>query len=143
MREAVGHRMQRLTGKGVGALLALLGLVACTDRERLTFPVESDGRGPVTFIDQPGVGDTTVRAGPGMPLSGKTIDTDGVDSLFIVVLNGNEHFQPIVSRRDTVRFGVTINTSGLAGRTMFVLVYGTDQLGNPGDTAIRTVRVTQ
>lgn len=142
MGELARHTMQRSIGKGVGPLLATLAALACTERERLVFPPETDGRGPITFIDQPGIADTTVRAGPSMPLSGKTIDADGVDSLYIVVLGGNENFQPFVSRRDTVRFGVRINTSGLAGKTMLVLVFGTDQLGNRGDTAVRRVVVT-
>jgi hypothetical protein len=37
---------------------------------------------------------------------------------------------------------VSISTSGLAGNTMIVLVFGTDQLGNRGDTAVRRVVVT-
>ncbi|HJP55856.1 MAG TPA: hypothetical protein VJ847_02385 [Gemmatimonadales bacterium] len=133
---------QRAIRKGVGALLLAALATACTDRERLTFPSEGDQRGPITFIDQPGTGDTTVHAGPQMPLSGKTIDPDGVDSVYIVVLGGNETFHPFAVARDTARFGVSISTSGLAGNTMIVLVFGTDQLGNRGDTAVRRVVVT-
>ena len=137
---------QRAIRKGVGLLLpaalGALALAACTDRDRLTFPNEGDHRGPVTFIDLPGVADTTVRAGPMMPLNGRTIDPDGVDTVYVVVLGGNESFQPFAIQRDTARFGVRINTSGLAGRSMIILVYGTDQLGNRGDTAVRRVVVT-
>ena len=136
------HDVQRAIRKGVGLLLLAAGIGACSDRERLTFPSEGDHRGPITFIDQPGTSDTTLRAGPGMPLTGKTIDPDGVDTVYLVVLGGNETFQPFIIRRDTARFGVHITTSGMAGRTMLVLVYGTDQLGNRGDTAIRRVTVT-
>ena len=89
-----------------------------------------------------GLGPMLGDAGPGMPLTGKTIDPDGVDTVYLVVLGGNETFQPFIIRRDTARFGVHITTSGMAGRTMLVLVYGTDQLGNRGDTAIRRVTVT-
>ena len=132
---------QRTIRKGVGLLLLGAVIGACTDRERLIFPPEGDQRGPVTFIDQPGVGDTTVRAGPEMPLNGRTIDADGVDTVYLVVLGGNESFQPFAIQRDTVRFGVHISTTGMAGKTMLVLVYGTDQLGNRGDTAVRRVTV--
>lgn len=132
---------QRTIRKGVGLLLLGAVIGACTDRERLIFPPEGDQHGPVTFIDQPGVGDTTVRAGPGMPLNGRTIDADGVDTVYLVVLGGNESFQPFAIQRDTVRFGVHISTTGMAGKTMLVLVYGTDRLGNRGDTAVRRVNV--
>ena len=132
---------QRTIRTGVGLLLLGAVIGACTDRERLIFPPEGDQRGPVTFIDQPGVGDTTVRAGPEMPLNGRTIDADGVDTVYLVVLGGNESFQPFAIQRDTVRFGVHISTTGMAGKTMLVLVYGTDQLGNRGDTAVRRVTV--
>ena len=132
---------QRMIRKGVGLLLLGAVIGGCTDRERLIFPPEGDQRGPVTFIDQPGVGDTTVRAGPEMPLNGRTIDADGVDTVYLVVVGGNESFQPFAIRRDTVRFGVHISTTGMAGKTMLVLVYGTDQLGNRGDTAVRRVTV--
>jgi hypothetical protein len=76
-----------------------------------------------------------------MPLNGRTIDADGVDTVYLVVVGGNESFQPFAIRRDTVRFGVHISTTGMAGKTMLVLVYGTDQLGNRGDTAVRRVTV--
>jgi hypothetical protein len=136
------HGAQRPIRKGVGLLLAALATGACSDRDRLTFPSEGDHRGPITFIDLPGVGDTTVRAGPMMPLNGRTIDPDGVDTVYVVVLGGNESFQPFAIQRDTARFGLRINTAGLAGRSMIILVYGTDQLGNRGDTAVRRVTVT-
>jgi hypothetical protein len=123
-------------------MLAALAVAACANRDRLTFPAETDGRGPITFIDTPEVADITVPAGPGTPLSGKTIDPDGVDTVYIVLLGGNESFPAFsVGGRDTARFGVTINTAGLAGDTMFVLVFGTDKLGNRGDTAVRTIAV--
>ncbi len=132
--------MQRAVIKGVGSL-ALLLLAGCTDRGRLLFPPVTDGEGPRTFIDQPNLADTTVRAGPGAAISGKTIDPDGVDSVYVVLIGGNERFQPFVGGRDTLRFGFTINTGGLAGDTVFVLIFGTDRLGNRGDTAVRRVAI--
>ena len=136
------HRVKRAIRAEAGLVLAAVAFAACTDRERLTFPPSDTGVGPITFIDQPSGADTTVKAGRALPLSGKTIDPDGVDTLYIVVVGGNQGFQPFVLRQDTVRFGVTVNTTGLANQTMFILVFGTDQLGNRGDTAIRRVDVT-
>jgi hypothetical protein len=135
------HRAQRAIRKGFGLLLLGVITAACSDRDRITFPNEGDHRGPVTFIDQPGTGDTTVHAGPEMPLSGHMIDADGVDTIYVVVLGGNETFHPFLVQRDTAHFGVQVNTGGLVGRTLVVLVFGTDQLGNRGDTAVRRVTV--
>ena len=128
--------------KGFGLLLLAALTTACSDRDRLTFPEEGDHRGPITFIDLPSVGDTTVRAGPQLALNGHMIDPDGVDTVYVVVLGGNETFPPFVAQQDTAHFGVYVNTGGLSGRTLFVLVFGTDQLGNRGDTAVRRVVVT-
>ena len=76
-----------------------------------------------------------------MPLNGRTIDADGVDTVYIVVFGGNENFEPFTVQRDTARFGVQISTIGQAGHTLLVLVFGTDRLGNRGDTAVRRVTV--
>ena len=141
MESPARHRAQRAIRKGVGLLLLAALTAACGDRDRLTFPTEGDHRGPITFIDVPGVGDTTVHAGPEMPLNGHVIDADGVDSVYIQVLGGNETFRPFVIQRDTAHFGVYVNTGGLTGHTLVIQVFGTDQLGNRGDTAVRRVTV--
>lgn len=144
VKEAMRDRVQRMMRKALVPMLAGLALAACTDRERLTFPAETDGHGPITFIDTPDRPEITVPAGPGTPLNGKTIDPDGVDTVYIVLLGGNENFPPFsTGNRDTVHFGVTINTTGLGGDTMFVLVFGTDKQGNRGDTAIRRIAVSR
>ena len=142
MRFPAPCRAQRTISKGVGLLLLAAATGSCTDRERLLFPTDTDHRGPAVFVDQPATGDTTVSAGPSVPVSGKAIDPDGVDTLYVEVVGGNENFPPFPIQRDTARFGIRINTSGLAGRTMFVLIFGTDRLGNRGDTATTRVSVT-
>ena len=122
------------------AVATALALAGCSERERPVFgpdPDASDGIGPVTFIDVPGQADTIVRAGPGLGVSGRTVDVDGVDTLYVEVLGGNEQFQPFIGQSDTVRFSYPISTSGHMGDTLFVLIFGTDELGNRGDTAIR------
>ncbi|MEO8226112.1 MAG: hypothetical protein ABI637_01720 [Gemmatimonadota bacterium] len=137
--------MQRAVRKGFGPLAAGLTLITaiagCSDRERLTFAPENSGTGPVVFIDQPLKADTTVPPGPQARIAGKAFDPDGVDSLYFVLLGANESIPPFVGPKDTVRFGFGINTAGLDGKTIILFVFGTDRLGNRGDTAIRTIFV--
>jgi len=140
LRKRVGRPAAGLLA-GVGMVLVMAG---CSERERPIFgpdPGSSNGVGPVTFIDVPGQADTTVTAGPGLGVTGRTIDPDGVDTLYVEVLGGNEQFQPFIGESDTVRFGYPISTNGHAGDTLFVLIFGTDEFGNRGDTAIRRVIV--
>jgi hypothetical protein len=122
----------------------LAGLVAgCDERERLTFPNPGDGVGPVTFIDQPIGPDTTVTAGPQLFISGRTIDLDGVDTVYFLVTGGNQNFQPFRPSppTDTVHFGLQIVTTGQSGDTILVGVLGVDSQGNRGAIASRRVFV--
>jgi hypothetical protein len=127
-----------------GPGLALAGaaavglLLACSERERLTFPEPGDGIGPRTFIDRPEQ-DTVVRSGPGLAVRGRTVDQDGVDSVYFYLIGGSESFSPFKNsdESDTVRFELPVSTNINANDTLFVLIYGTDLMGNVGDTAIR------
>jgi hypothetical protein len=116
---------------------------ACDERERLTFPTPGDGVGPVTMIDQPNGGDTTVAAGPEFFVNGRTIDPDGVDTVYFLVTGGNQTFQPFVPRppSDTVRFGLPLVTSGRSGDTISVQIHGVDSEGNRGGTSVRVINV--
>ena len=141
---SVGERFGRRAAGLLAGLAIALAATGCSERERPIFapePGASDGVGPDTFIDVPGQFDTTVSAGPGLGISGRTIDPDGVDTLYVEVLGGNEQFQPFIGESDTVRFSYPISTGGHIGDTLFVLIFGTDELGNRGDTAIRRVIV--
>jgi hypothetical protein len=120
----------------------LAGLIAgCEERERLTFPDPGDGVGPVTLIDQPNGPDTTVTAGPQLFVSGRTIDPDGVDTVYFLVTGGNQNFQPFRPSppTDTVHFGLQIVTSGQSGDTISVGVLGVDSQGNRGAISSRRV----
>ncbi|MBA2626633.1 MAG: hypothetical protein H0U85_01330 [Gemmatimonadales bacterium] len=128
-------------GAPVAGLLLAAASPACADRERLTFAPDNNGRGPTVFVDQPLTGDTTVNAGPQARVAGKAFDADGVDTLYFSVIGGNETIPPFVGPRDTVRFGFGVNTAGLSGRTVFLQIFGTDRLGNRGDTATITILV--
>ena len=116
-------------------------LTGCAERDRLTFPNQSDGIGPVTLIDQPGGSDTTVDAGPTFFVNGRSIDTTGVDTVYFLVTGGNQGFPPIhpSARTDTVRFGVPISTSGRSGQAVDLQVYGVDRDGNQGGPAARQI----
>ncbi len=132
--------------RAVGGVTALLfvGLgTACNTRDRLTFPGTGPGPvgdGPVTVIDQPGQ-DTTVTAGPGFFVNGLSTDQDGLDTVYFETVGGVTSFQPAIRPGTSLRFGLPLTTTGLSGQTITVRVFGTDVLGNRGDTAIRQVTV--
>jgi hypothetical protein len=123
------------------ALVALAA--ACQERDRLTFPNPPDGIGPVTTIDQPNGSDTTVPDGPDFFVNGRIIDLDGVDSVYFLVIGGNQHFNPlrVVPPSDTFRFGIPLTTTERTGDTILVQVYGVDTQGNQGAPSTRRVIV--
>jgi hypothetical protein len=115
----------------------------CEERDRLTFPTPGDGIGPITMIDQPNGSDTTVSAGPDFFVNGRTIDPDGVDTVYFLVSGGNQHFQPFrpFPPTDTVRFGLPITTFGRSGDTILVQIHGVDGQGNQGGVSARVILV--
>jgi hypothetical protein len=122
---------------------ALMLAAACQERDRLTFPDPGDGIGPVTTIDQPNGSDTTIDAGPEFFVNGRTIDLDGVDTVYFLVLGGNQSFQPFRPNppADTVRFGLPLTTTGHAGDTFTVQIHGVDSEGNQGAPSTRQIIV--
>jgi len=133
---ARGVRWRALTGWSV-----LLLAIGCEERERLTFAPPSDGVGPVTTIDQPNGADTTLFAGADFFVNGRTSDPDGVDTVYFLVIGGNQNFGPFHPSpvSDEVRFGIPLTTLGHAGETFQVEIYGVDALGNYGNTATRHI----
>jgi hypothetical protein len=138
---SAGQFADRLWVLIIPAVLACA--TACQERERLTFPDDSDGIGPVTLIDHPLAIDTTVDPGPQFIVDGRTIDTDGVDTVYFLVGNGNQGFPPFIPSppTDTVRFGLPISTAGHAGDTIRVEIHGVDLQGNRGSEATRRIFV--
>ena len=122
--------------------LAVLALLGCEERNRLTFPNPSTGAGPSSAIDQPAQ-DTTVDAGPGFIITGVSVDEDGIDTVYFETEGGVTSFAPFIpdGSPDSVRFGLPITTNGLAGEVITFRVFGTDVLGNRGDTASRQITV--
>ena len=131
------------------ALRPLLGALivaaagGCDERERLTFPTPGDSVGPVTTIDQPNGADTTVFPGSDLFVNGRTIDPDGVDTVYFLVIGGNQNFHPLhpVPVKDTVTFGFPVTTFGHSGETFTVQVYGVDTEGNRGGTSSRQIHI--
>jgi hypothetical protein len=121
----------------------MLLAVACNQRDRLTFPDPGDGIGPATMFDLPNGSDTTVSAGADFVAQGRTVDPDGVDTVYFLVIGGNQHFSPFVPSppTDTVRWGLPLSTTGRSGSTITVQVYGVDQQGNQGPPSTRQVIV--
>lgn len=126
-------------------MLIVAGIIgvaaACAERDRLTFPNQSDGLGPVTLIDQPGGSDTTIDAGATFFVNGRSIDSDGVDTVYFLVAGGSQGFPPIhpSPQADTVRFGLPISTNGRSGQAVELQVYGVDGQGNQGPPASRQI----
>ena len=123
-------------------VLVLLA-AACQERDRLTFPEPGDGIGPVTTIDQPNGSDTTVDAGADFLVNGRTVDPDGVDTVYFLVIGGNQNFNPFRPNpaSDTVRWGLPLSTTGRSGSTITVQVHGVDIQGNQGAPSTRQIIV--
>jgi hypothetical protein len=138
------RRGWRVAARG-GALAAsaVVLATACEERERLTFPTPSDGQGPLTAIDRPNGPDTTVFAGPDFLVNGRSVDADGVDTVYFLVTGGNQNFSPFAPSPPPtmVRFGVPLTTTGHEGETIQIQVYAVDVFGNQGPTSTRQIHV--
>jgi hypothetical protein len=134
-----------VSSRSLRPIVVLSALLAsgCEERDRLTFPSPPDGVGPITMIDQPTGSDTTVPAGPDFFVNGRTIDPDGVDTVYFLVTGGNQNFNPFRPSppSDTVRFGLPITTFGHSGDTILVQIHGVDSQGNRGATSTRQIAV--
>ncbi len=120
--------------------LALL-LLACSARDRLTFPDLNDGEGPSVTITDPGQ-DTTVSAGAAALISGRVVDDGGIDTVYFDVQGGLSSFPPLVANgTDTVTFSLPLTTTGLSGATILISVFAVNLAAIHGDTATRQVIV--
>lgn len=134
----------RIPALMVLVLGVMIGSVAaCNTRDRPTFPTgggSGDSSGPVTTIDAPAQ-DTTVLAGPAVFVNGRTSDPDGLDTVYVETEGGLSAFAPFVRPSSPFRFGLPITTTNLAGAVITVRIFGTDRLGNRGDTGTRQITV--
>jgi hypothetical protein len=138
--------MNSLLHKQATASLALaIGLVACSERDRLTFPSNepggTDDQGPVTVIDNPST-DTTLTEGDPFVLAGRSLDAAGVDTVYFAVEGGSVNFPPLSGEgQDTVRFGLLIHTIGSFGQTITITAHAVDVRGNRGSTSSRRLSI--
>lgn len=141
MRYVSNRRLR--TGTLAVAVFGCAVAAGCSERARLAFEPGGTQSGPKLFIDVPEAASALVPAGPMATVAGRAIDENGVDSVYVLVVGGNEHFNTITPDEptDTLRFILPISTSGHAGDTLTVLVYATDAAGVRGDTASRTLFV--
>lgn len=128
---------------GLGVAVTLLGLTGCGERDRLIFTAPGGGNGgpgPSTLITRPLV-DTTVAAGPGFFVAGQTTDLDDVDSIYFETEGGVSSFPPLINGGTVVNWAIPLTTAGQSGQTITVRVFGTDGLGNRGDSVVRRVAI--
>jgi hypothetical protein len=124
---------------------AVVGLVvACSERDRITFPESSqgDGHGPVTFITDPGTSDTTVVEGDLFFVRGYSADNDGVDTVYFETSGAAQSFSPLLGQgEDTVNFSLEFSSLGHSGGTVTVRIYAVDQFGVSGAAALRQIHI--
>ena len=123
-----------------GILVTLL--LGCGERERLTFETDPEDRvGPSSHIDPPSQ-DTTLTEGDFFVVGARTVDTSGIDSVFIQVEGANLNYLPIDANGvDTLAFALNLPTIGLSGRTITLGVFGVDVIGNVGPTVSRHITI--
>ena len=130
-----------MPAKAVWGVLMVL-LVGCDERERLTFETEPEDRvGPSTHIDPPSK-DTTLTEGDTFVIGASTVDSSGVDSVYIEVEGANLSYLPIDANGvDTLNFAISLPTIGLSGRTITLGIFGIDVVGNIGPTVSRRLTI--
>jgi hypothetical protein len=123
-----------------GILVALL--LGCDERERLTFESDpEDTVGPASSIDPPSR-DTTLTEGDSFVIGARTVDTSGIDTVYIQLEGANLDYLPIdANGADTLTFSINLPTIGLSGRTIAVGVFGVDVIGNIGPTVTRRLTI--
>jgi hypothetical protein len=133
-----------MPGKAVwGVLLALL--LGCEERDRLIFDSDpDDDNGPTSQISNPST-DTTLTAQDArstFTVEARTVDPNGVDTVFIEVTPTTLSYPPIhAGGADTVTFGFTLPLGNLVGQTITVGVFGVDVIGNVGLIVARELTI--
>ena len=137
--------MTYLRWQAAAFLTLAIVLAACDERDRLTFPSNTPGpnddQGPVTVIDNPST-DTTLNEGDPFVLSGRSLDTTGVDTVYFDVEGGGVSFAPVSGEgQDEVRFGLLIPTIGHLGQIITITAQAVDLRGNRGTVSIRRLTI--
>lgn len=129
----------------IARLLVLAALVAaCEERERLTFPSNDPGDdniAPFTTIERPG-NDTVLTEGAPFLLSGRSVDTTGVDTVYFDVAGADVSYAPLAAGGvDTVTFALQIPTLGRSGQIITVSARAVDMQGNRGGASTRHLTI--
>jgi hypothetical protein len=109
----------------------------CATRERITFPPEVP-TAPTSRITVPSA-DVTLNAGVDLQFVAVTEAPLGIDTIYAEISGTGVSFPPLVGAPSPATVGYTIQTAGLAGRTVVLRVFATDSTGQRGDTAVRQV----
>jgi hypothetical protein len=124
-------------------LVAFTLVVGCDERERLTFPTDepTENEGPVTTITTPAV-DSFLTEGDAFVLDGRSVDPDGIDTVYFEVFGTGQAFLPFPGGGDDpVSFGLPIPSVGLRGTTVIVRARAVDLFGNQGLAAVRQISI--
>lgn len=119
-------------------------LVACGERDRLTFPEPNpgDGSGPFTNVTHPSDPDTVAIEGDLLILTGYSLDPDGVDTVYFEVSGADQGFSPLLGEgADSVPFALQLSTLGNSGGTITVRAFAVDGLGQRGSAAVRQIHI--
>ena len=119
-------------------------LVACGERDRLTFPEPNpgDGSGPFTNVTHPSDPDTVAIEGDLLILTGYSLDPDGVDTVYFQVSGADQGFSPLLGEgADSVPFALQLSTLGNSGGTITVRAFAVDGLGQRGSAAVRQIHI--
>ena len=97
--------------------------------------------GPTSHIDPPAL-DTTLTEGDTFIIGARTVDSSGVDTVYIEVEGANLSYLPLAAGGvDTFNFALSFPTIGLSGRTVTLGVFGVDVIGNVGPTVSRRLTI--
>lgn len=128
-----------------GAILALLaGVTGCEDRPRLFAAAgPGDGQGPLVSVTTPLEFDHVRVISPGFPIDVHATDPDGIDSIWVDLSPNINTLQAAGgdgAQSKSVGYTVAIvDSTGLSGDTLRILVRARDLLGDTSAVFVRQV----
>jgi hypothetical protein len=118
--------------------LALVLVMACPERDRLTGPTSGIGVGPEITITDPSQ-DITMQAGAAIFIRGVAFDEEGVDSIFFDDLSGLTS-QP-AGGVPRATFSIPLNLVGSPGDTVTIIIYAANLAHVRGDPVTRRIQL--
>ena len=119
-------------------VLAVVIVLACPQRDRLTGPTTGLGVGPEITISDPAQ-DVTMTAGSAIMVKGVAFDEEGVDSIFFDDLS-------TVSSQSAggvprAAFSIPLNLVGASGETITITIYAANLEHVRGDAVTRRIQL--